>query len=134
MTQKTKLREEDLIQFTGSETWYRHGLFRNFLYTDGVQYVAETGKAYWLIDKIFSSHACLAKLEGEEFCVWDLTLNKDGQGAKLVCTDGNDTELYTEEREITLYELYTVIKKFKNDKAAGSDAIALQLWKKLGNR
>ena len=55
MTQKTKLREEDLIQFTGSETWYRHGLFRNFLYTEGVQYVAETGKAYWLLDKIFSA-------------------------------------------------------------------------------
>ena len=38
---KTPLRKEDLIQFTGSETWYRHPLFRQFLYTDGAQYVAE---------------------------------------------------------------------------------------------
>ena len=115
MTQKTKLREEDLIQFTGSETWYRHGLFRNFLYTDGVQYVAETGKAYWLLDKIFSSHACVAKLKGEEFCVWDFTLNKDGQGAKLVCTDGNDTELYTENILFTDFPLKTIHLFFQNN-------------------
>lgn len=115
MTQKIQLREEDLIQFTGSEHWYRHSLFRNFLYTDGVQYLAEIGGAYWLIDKIFSCHACVAKLEGEEFCVWDLNLKKDGQGARLVCTDGNDTQLYAENILFTDFPLKTIRLFFQNN-------------------
>ncbi len=44
MSEKT-LSKADLAHFTGSETWYRHGLVRNVLYTDGAQHVAETGGA-----------------------------------------------------------------------------------------
>jgi hypothetical protein len=45
MTTKT-LSKNDLAQFTGSENWYRHGINRNVLYTDGAQHVAEHGGAY----------------------------------------------------------------------------------------
>ena len=45
MSQKT-LTKEDLGQFTGTEQWYRHGLARNVLYTEGAQHVAESGGAY----------------------------------------------------------------------------------------
>ena len=51
MTTKT-LSTSDLAQFTGSENWYRHGINRNVLYTDGAQHVAEHGGAYWLLDEI----------------------------------------------------------------------------------
>ena len=51
MTTKT-LRKSELAQFTGSENWYRHGINRNVLYTDGAQHVAEHGGAYWLLDEI----------------------------------------------------------------------------------
>jgi hypothetical protein len=51
MTTKT-LSKSDLAQFTGNETWYRHGINRNALYTDGAQHVAEHGGAYWLLDEI----------------------------------------------------------------------------------
>ncbi|MCK1641666.1 hypothetical protein IVA95_30015 [Bradyrhizobium sp. 157] len=51
----TKLTPADLAHFTGTAEWYRHGLNRRMLYTDGVQYLAEKGGAYWLLDKI----ACL---------------------------------------------------------------------------
>jgi hypothetical protein len=40
MTTKT-LSKSDLVQFIGSESWYRHGINRNVLYTDGAQHVAE---------------------------------------------------------------------------------------------
>ena len=40
-----------------------------------------------------------------------------------------DSELHTDDGEITLYELCTVIKKLKNGKAAGPDGIAPDLWK-----
>jgi hypothetical protein len=48
MTKHT-LSEDDLGQFTGSEHWYRHGLIRSVSYTDGAQYAAEHGGAYWLL-------------------------------------------------------------------------------------
>jgi hypothetical protein len=47
-----KLTAGDLMQFTGSEHWYRHGLARALLFTDGAKYVADRGGAYWLLDEI----------------------------------------------------------------------------------
>lgn len=48
------LSRSDLDQFTGSETFYRHALFQKIVYTEGVQYLAENGHAYWLIEAIAS--------------------------------------------------------------------------------
>ena len=50
MTHTKTLQQADLRQFTGTETWFRHPLARKVLYTEGVQYVAEQGGAYWLLD------------------------------------------------------------------------------------
>ncbi|MCB1563920.1 MAG: hypothetical protein KDJ75_10125 [Alphaproteobacteria bacterium] len=109
------LCEQDLRYFTGSETWYRHSLFRKYLYTDGVQYVAEKGGAYWLIDKIFACQSCLAALAGQEFILWELTLNAEGQGATLSCTDGNCNPLYSEEIHVTDFPLKIIKFYFCND-------------------
>jgi hypothetical protein len=49
MTNTKKLSKADLQQFTGSEHWYRHGINRNVLFTDGAKYVADTAGAYWLL-------------------------------------------------------------------------------------
>ncbi len=46
------LNKSDLTQFTSTTQYYKH--LMGLLYTDGVQYVAEQGKAYWLIDAIVS--------------------------------------------------------------------------------
>jgi len=35
------LNKSDLRQFTGSENWYRHGINRAVLFTDGAKYVAD---------------------------------------------------------------------------------------------
>ena len=65
------LTREDLRQFSGSETWYRHAFVRSVLYTDGVKHVAEAGGAYWLIDEIaFGQHE--KKIAAEPFQVWKL--------------------------------------------------------------
>lgn len=88
------LTKADLAQFTGTEQVYRHSLVRQMLYTDGVQYVAEAGNAYWLLDTI----AC-AQLEpqfaAEEFQVWTLTV-KDDLSACLICADGNSAVILSE--------------------------------------
>jgi len=51
---KPKLTQHDLRQFTGDLERYRHPLNRTVTYTPGVQYVAEVGQAYWLLDAIAS--------------------------------------------------------------------------------
>jgi len=102
------MNKEDLRQFTGTENWYRHSLFRRYLYTDGVQYVAEQGGAYWLIDKIFACTAHIEKLACEEFLVWDLIRNHETESAKVICTDGNCNELYREEIDFTDFPLRSI--------------------------
>lgn len=44
----------ELAQFRGSEQFYRHGLNRSVVYTEGVQFLAENAQAYWLIDAVAS--------------------------------------------------------------------------------
>jgi len=48
-----------LAQFTGTSIWYRHPLFRGFLTTEGVQYLANNAAAHWLVDtspELFDQH------------------------------------------------------------------------------
>jgi hypothetical protein len=63
----------DLCQFTGTETWYRHSMYRNVLYTAGVQYLAEKAGAYWLIDIIAIAQRMKPRVRAEGFQVWCLT-------------------------------------------------------------
>ena len=51
-----------LRQFTGTETWFRHEIFRMFTYTEGVHFLATEAGAYWLVDQ-------------REFCKWLCLLN-----------------------------------------------------------
>lgn len=88
------LQQTDLHQFTGSECFYRHPLFRGFVYTEGVQYLAEKAGAYWLIDKIFACQQ-VPKLSAEGFQFWTLRVEED-RSARLACTDGNDRRLHRE--------------------------------------
>lgn len=41
---------QKLRGFTGTETWFRHQLNRNMLYTEGVQFFAEAAGCYWFLD------------------------------------------------------------------------------------
>jgi hypothetical protein len=84
--------QEALRQFTGSQHWHRHGMFPAYLYTDGVEYLAEQAGAYWLIDTIL---ACQLdpRVAKEPFQFWTLTVNDD-RSAVLTCTDGNYGDVY----------------------------------------
>jgi len=97
------LQQTDLRQFTGSSSFYTHPLFRGFVYTEGVQYLAEKGGAYWLIDKIFSLQL-LPDLKAGGFQCWTLKVSKD-RTATLACTDGDYRKLYREEISYTDFPL-----------------------------
>jgi hypothetical protein len=75
----TKLTQSDLNQFTGSENWYRHSISGNVLYTDGAQYLAEKGGAYWLLDTIAICQQHEKRVSVEEFQVWKLTVGEDNR-------------------------------------------------------
>jgi hypothetical protein len=88
MTHTKTLTKADLIQFSGTEKWYRHSLVRKVLYTEGVQYVAEAAGAYWLIDEIAFAQSVPA-VAAEEFQHWRLAVDTARSNAILRCDDGN---------------------------------------------
>ena len=94
------LNKADLAQFTGSEQWYRHGINRAVLFTDGAKFVADQAGAYWLLDEIAIIQPHNARVAAEEFQVWTLAVNADQTGV-LTCDDGNDNVVYTKEIEYT---------------------------------
>jgi hypothetical protein len=60
-----------------TERWYRHGLVRGILFTDGAKHVADRGGAYWLIDEIAFAQKGEPKVAAEEFQLWRLTVRPD---------------------------------------------------------
>lgn len=94
MINKTKLLQE-LKQFYCSERFFRNPLFPKFVYTEGVQYLAEQAGAYWLIDYVFSNQYDLYSTI-EEFQVWKIKVAEDNT-AVIAVEDGNissRTELF----------------------------------------
>ena len=89
----TALKAQDLAQFTGSQTFYRHALSGGCVYSEGAQYLAEAGSAYWLLDAILCPQPHDPTLRVAEFQVWTLTVSED-HSASLICTDGDDERLY----------------------------------------
>jgi hypothetical protein len=107
MTDRARLTEADLRQFTGTEQWYRHGLNRAVLYTDGAKYVADQCGAYWLLDEIALAQRFEKRVTGEEFQVWKLTVNPD-RSALLSCEDGNDNTVFSKTIEFTDFPMDSI--------------------------
>ena len=80
-----------LAQFTGTENWYRHGIVRGILYTDGVKYFADTAGAWWFVDDCIIEYAPLMKQHG----FLTITLDVADSQAKITVDDGNDNVLAT---------------------------------------
>jgi len=102
MTQEI-LTKHELLQFTGSEHWYRHSLVRKVLYTDGAQYVAEKGGAYWLLDEIAFAQS-MTKVAVEEFQLWRLKVHTD-KTATLSCENGNKHIVVSKQIDYTDFPL-----------------------------
>jgi hypothetical protein len=103
--------ETGLRFFTGTEHWYRHGLIRHILYTDGAQYLAENAGAYWLLDEIAFAQMD-PKVRAEEFQAWKLKVDRDKASAVLTCTDGDKgpgpVTVFTKKIEFTDFPLASI--------------------------
>jgi hypothetical protein len=107
------LNAQTLSQFTGSQVFYRHALSAGCVYTEGVQYLAEAGSAYWLLDAILCPQPHHPAMRRAEFQVWTLNVQED-RSATLVCTDGDDEQLYAHPISWTDFPLVAVTLWFAN--------------------
>ena len=105
MTTTKTLTKADLRQFTGSETWWRHGLVRDIVFTDGAKHVADAGGAYWLLDEIAFAQRFNEAVKGEQFQVWKLTVDLDKSTGTLTCEDGNGNAVFSKALEYTDFPL-----------------------------
>ena len=113
MPDTKKLTAAELRQFTGTEQWYRHGIVRDVLYTDGAKYVAEQAGAYWLLDEIAFAQRGDKNVAGEEFQLWKLMVKPD-HTATLTCEDGNGNAVYSKAIEYTDFPLPELALYFTN--------------------
>jgi len=89
--------ERLLAQFTGSEQYHWYStLFRYIQLTDGVKYLADQAKCYWLIDLI-GSHQIYGRVRMESFQVWRVKLTEDG-GCYITCDNGNNGQPVTSQK------------------------------------
>ena len=103
---------ENLDQFSSTENYYTNP-FYPFLYTDGVKYVAENGKAYWLLDAIASWQSetkIKDNFDLSQIQFWKLKVSPDNS-AILICEWDTNEPVITQKipftdfplPEITLY-------------------------------
>jgi hypothetical protein len=102
--QKAAYIKSELRNFTGTETWFRHPLFRKFLFTEGVQFLAEAAECFWLIDMIYGFQLDQQAVKDEYFQTWDLTVGEN-KTATLTCGNGNDNIVFTHSLTFTTFPL-----------------------------
>ena len=90
---------KDLAHFTGSETWYRHGLVPKVTFTEGAKYVADQAGAYWLLDEIALAQQFEPRIAAELFQVWQLIVT--GTTAQLSVEDGDGREVHAKRIPVT---------------------------------
>jgi hypothetical protein len=73
--------ENNLQRFTGTSCYYKGSL--GLKYTDGIKYLAESCRAFWLLDVIASHQGERVKgggrLADEAFQLWTLTVHPEGK-------------------------------------------------------
>ena len=114
MSARPSLMHVVLAQFTGSETWHRHGINRNVQFTEGAKYLADHAGAHWLIDEIAVAQGSEARVAREKFQAWQLKVNED-RSASLVCGDGDDNIVYTKRIAFTDFPLDEITLWFVNN-------------------
>ena len=119
MSEQT-LTQDFLNHFTGSGEFYRHWS-KLLIYTEGVQAMAEVGKAFWLIDAI-TSYQLDERIQQnqalKDFQVWKLVVEKaDNQrGATLTMRgDSNQPVVITQKIEYTDFPLPEITLWVSND-------------------
>jgi hypothetical protein len=86
--------------FGGTDQWYRHGLNRSMLYTDGVRFFAEHAGhgAYWFLDIVATELMQIHRYE--PFIVVRVKVDGDRK-ALLIADDGNGKRVWQRRLDYT---------------------------------
>ncbi len=101
------LRESDLAQFCGSSEFFQHWTKR-LIYTGGVQYMAEHGGAYWLIDAVASyqpDQRITSRPDLVDFQLWELAVAQDKSAVLTMRGDSGRPAVITQEIPFTDFPL-----------------------------
>lgn len=90
----------DLASFTGTAEYYR--INQRLVITEGVKYLAEHARCYWLLI-LYASH--LASVNGDTDGFTVLKLTKQGSAADIAIEDGNDQVLAVQHVDYTDFPL-----------------------------
>lgn len=112
--QKAAFIKSELRNYCGTETWFRHPLFRKFLFTEGVQFLAEAAECFWLIDMIYGFQLDQQAVKDEYFQTWDLTVGEN-KTATLTCGDGNDNIVFTHSLTFTTFPMDSIRLYFSDN-------------------
>lgn len=107
--------KNELGYYTGCEQPYKHPLFKNLIYTDGVKYLATEAQAYWLLDIIGS---ILNKIKKHSFVTLKLSVYRLANGttkAIFTADDGNGEIFYHQFIEYTDFPLDDIKLFYTND-------------------
>ena len=108
------LQQSDLNHFIGDLERFQHPMFPGIIYTPGVQYLAEHGEAYWLIDAVAShiignpkfADAIRKDYYLETVHFWHLAVDKSNNTATLTARkDDGIPPFITQEIEYTDFPL-----------------------------
>lgn len=112
MTNNRTLTHADLRQFTGDLKRYRHWATRSVIYTPGVQFLAESGGAYWLIDEIvlaLGSKHLQRRFEADpraaEMLFWTLRVSPDASATLAVVVDQDEPPVFQNQISFTDFPL-----------------------------
>lgn len=97
------MKQSDLSGFIGTENYYKYG---KILLTDGVKYLAETAKCYWLLDIVASAQITPKihqYLKEDDF--QSIKLVVKNKKAVFTIDDGNKNILYTQNIKYTDFPL-----------------------------
>lgn len=94
---RTQELKAALANYYGSETFYRHSLNRQMLYTEGAQAFAKCAGAHWFLDIVATELFALQVKEG----FLSIVLHVEGTKAKITADDGNGNALFTRDIKYT---------------------------------
>ena len=120
MTKEEILR--GLGGFTGTECYHRPTISKNFLITDGVKWMIDTCRAYWLMDIISSWQPKVRKnprLQDMQF--WRLKV-KDKKGI-ITCEYDKDDIAETQHIEFTDFPLDEILIYVQRNERDGEDVM-----------
>lgn len=110
--EKKPLTHQDLRQFTGDVTRYRHWMNRRVIYTPGIKHLAGEAQAYWLVDAIASYcgsqeliRASLRDLRLDDMQFWRLDVRADHSAVLSARADSGEEPFIVQSIEYTNFPL-----------------------------